>query len=166
MRLSEYRVPDAAGEAAANDAPNSIDPLKACMRFVDGSPTREDIAWVGRAFNSLLANMGEIPLERHLHLPNSFTAWRKSSRDEWLRKAAFLLDASSGWSAAQKLEAEWRKFIQRGSWQQWRHEEHPPEDSSALNRALFYATKLNKSQGLTAKQLSRIVGHSFIAKSL
>lgn len=166
MRLDQYRIPEAGGEAPADEAASSMDPLKACMRFVDGSPTKEDIEWVGRAFNSLLSNMGEVPLERHLHLPNSFTAWRKSSRDEWLRKAASLLEASSGWRAAQKLEAEWGKFIQRGAWQQWRHEEHPPEHLSALNRALFYATKLNKSRSLDAKQLSRIVGHAFIAKSL
>lgn len=162
MRLGEYRVPDAGADALAG---NSADPLKACIRFVDGNPTKADIEWIGSGLHALLANMGAVPLERCLRLPNSYNTWRKLSRDQWLCKAASMFEAESSWSAAQKLEAEWTRFIQRGYWQQWRDDEYPPACASDLNMALFYATRLNRSQGLNAKQLSRIIGHSFRAKS-
>lgn len=163
MRNDAYRVPFAGGDQHQVDAAND-DPIKACIRFVDGVPTKADIAWVGRAFDAMLSNQGAMPLERCLRLPSTTTAWRKQSRDEWLCKAAAWLRVDRSWGAAQQLEKEWNRFI-CGYWQQWRDEEHPPELASDLNKALFYATRLNHSEGLNAKQISRIIGHSFRSKS-
>ncbi|MDP3669571.1 MAG: hypothetical protein Q8R69_07775 [Telluria sp.] len=156
--LQEYRVPAAGESIAGADGP---DQLKACMRFIDGKPTADDVAWIGRGIAAFLGDMGSIPLERCLRLPTTHNALRKLRRDEWLRKAASLLDVDGSWIGAQKLETEWNKFIDRGPWQHWRDDESPPPHSSALNEALFYATRLNRSQALGVKHLSRIVGDTF-----
>jgi hypothetical protein len=159
--LQECRVPDADCAPIAVTVADRPDPLKACIRFVDGNPTAADIAWIGSAFTTFLGDMGAIPLERCLRLPTTHNAMRKLSRDQWLRKAASLLDVEGNWVGAQKLEAEWNRFIDRGPWQHWRDDESPPPLSSELNEALFYATRLNRSQALGVKHLSRIVGDTF-----
>lgn len=165
MAHDEYRVPEAATDTDNAETAVTSAALKACMRIVDCTPTRADIEWLGKAFAAVLTNLGTVPLERCLHLPTTSTAWRKMSRDQWLCKAAILLDSSSAWGTAQDLKSQWDRFIQRGYWQQWRDDEHPPEIASNFNKALFYATRLNRSQGLTTKQISRIVGHCFRSKS-
>lgn len=156
-----------ASDASEVDAGLPVfDAMAACKRIVDGNATAEDQEWVRRGFDALLSNMGAVPLERCLRLPNSYAAWAKLSRDQWLCKAVSFVDADSSWSAAQKLDAAWTRFIDRGHWKQWRSVEHPPELAGEFDVALFYATKLNNSKGLNAKQISRIVGHFFHKKSL
>ena len=162
--LNEYRIPADAGGVASESA-GSTAPLQACMRFVDGKPTAEDIAWIGKALAAYLGKGGEIPLARCLRLPTTHTGWRKLNRDRWLCKAAALIDSDGIWTGSQKLESEWTKFILRGPWKQWQDDDAPPDHATGLSEALFYATRLNRSQGLDAKQLCRIVGHVLQVKS-
>jgi hypothetical protein len=163
--LNEYCVPNLAGEREFFDDTTGNYQLKACARFIKGAQTAADIAWVRQALTAYLGSAGEVPLERCLHLPSTHTAWRKTNRDQWLCKAAFLIDAEGSWSGSQKLEDEWKKFISRGPWGAWRDEENPPEHATALSEALFYATRLNRSQSLNAKQICRIAGQVFQMKS-
>lgn len=162
--LNEYRIPgDTEGVSA--DSTDSAAPLQSCMRFVDRKPTAEDIEWMGQAIAAYLGTGGDIPLARCLNLPTTNTGWRKLNRDRWLCKAAALLATDGTWAGSQKLEAEWTKFIVRGPWKQWQDDAAPPDHATALSEALFYATRLNRGQGLDAKQLCRIVGHVFQVKS-
>lgn len=163
---SEYRASDVGGNAEDINAFVTPSTLKACMRIVDKVPTKADIEWLSNAFAAVLTNLGTVPLERCLHLPTTSTGWRKMSRDQWLCKAAMLLDSPTAWATSQDLKMQWDRFVERGYWPQWRDDEQPPEIASNLNKALFYATKLNRGQSLTTKQISRIVGHCFHSKSL
>ncbi|MGZ9045943.1 MAG: hypothetical protein ACXW24_16095 [Telluria sp.] len=159
--LNEFRVPAVDVDAPA--ATNEFDPFKAALRFVDGAPTTDDIAWVGRGFAACLVDMGAIPLERCLRLPTTPNGWRELRRDQWLCKAASLIDAQRAWVGAESLHTEWTRFI--GSlWLLWRDDESPPSHATALSEALFYATRLNRSETLGTKQIRRIVGHVFASK--
>lgn len=163
--MNEYRVPDIAGNAGFFSGTSDHDPWKSCARIADGKATDADLAWVGRAFSAFLCGNGEIPLERCLRLPSTHTGWRKFHRNTWLCKAASLIDVGGSWGGPKQLEIKWNKFISRGPWQAWRDDEHPPEYATKLNEALFYATRLNRSDSLNVKQISRITGHVFQVKS-
>ena len=162
IHLKDYRVPT---DVIADDENESPDPLRACLRFADGVQTESDIAWVSRAFAAYLRDSGSIPLERCLHLPTTHAGWRRINRDIWLCKAARLVGHHGSWSESQRLAGEWERFISRGAWSSWRDEEAPPAYATDLSAALFYATRLNRSQGLNAKQIHRIVGHFSTEKS-
>lgn len=162
---SDFSPPQPSDAAPAACDRDQDSPLMALARFAAGIATDADLRLMRTAIDGYLSNSGTIPLERYLRLPNTHTAWRKSRRDSWLCKAAELIEADGHWTAAQKLEAEWNRFLTRGSWQVWRDDDAPPEYATPLSEALFYATRLNRSQSLNAKQISRIVGHIFKAKS-
>lgn len=159
--MNEYRVPDIAGNAGFFSRTSDYDPWRSCARLADGKATVADLAWVGRAFSAFLCGNGTISLERCLRLPSTPTAWRIFHRNTWLCKAAFLIEGSG----PKQLETEWNTFISRGFWQSWRVDEHPPEYATALNEALFYATRLNRSESLGEKQIDRITRHVFQVKS-
>ena len=160
--LSELRVPEI--DTGTPAAETEFDPIKAAIRFVDGKPTHDDIEWMGRAFAACLMDLGAVPLERCLHLPTTPAAWRDGNRDRWLCKAAALLGTKGVSVGAKKLEAEWNRFITT-LWPQWRDDVEPPDYATPLSVALFWATRSNRSQGLGARQLRRIAGHIFLAKS-
>ncbi|HZW11900.1 MAG TPA: hypothetical protein VFF81_01745 [Noviherbaspirillum sp.] len=156
--LPEYRALKSGGSIAAHE---DSDRLRACLRFVEGNPTKEDIAWVSNAMSTYLTGCGQLPLERCLHLPSTHGGWLHFQRDLWLCKAAALISASGSWTGAQKLAQEWNTFLSRGPWQAWRDEDSPPDYATPLSEALFYASRFNRSRSLGAKQLRRIVGHVF-----
>jgi len=155
---SQGRASPAATQGAAQS-------LTALARFASGSATTADIALLRRAVKSYLDDSGKIALERYLRLPTTHTAWRKNQRDSYLCQAAELIDADGSWVGSQQLEAEWGTFVTRGPWHSWRDEDEPPSAATPLSAALFHATKLNLSKTLDAKQISRIAGHVFTAKS-
>jgi len=153
----EYRAP-------LTGATEEASPLLAIVRFADGALTEVDRALLQKGFDIYLNAGGEIPLERCLGIPKTHTAWRKLRRDSWLRQAASLIDADGTTTGSQKLEAEWNKFISRGAWNAWRDDPEPPADASLLSVALFWATRYNRSQSLTARQIARIAGQIFTGK--
>lgn len=159
--LYALRVPRV--DDAAPKAESEFDPFTAALRFVDGSPTQDDIQWIGRGFAACLVDMGAVPLERCLRLPTTSNGWRELKRDQWLCKAATLINADRAWVGAEALHAEWARFIV-ARWPQWRDDELPPAHATPLSEALFYATRANRSDVLGPKQIRRIVGHIFTAK--
>lgn len=160
---AEYRAPPANDVADVSQVAGAA-PLLAIVRFADGGHTRNDYALLQKGFDTWLNAGGALPLERCLGLPSTHTGMRKFRRDHWLCKAASLIDADGSTTGAQKLEAEWNKFISRGPWYIWRDDGSPPADATPLSEALFWATRYNRSESLTARHMMRIVGHVFTEK--
>ncbi len=160
---AEYRAP------RANDAEDvsqlaGAAPLLAIIRFADGGLTESDRVLLQKGLDTWLNAGGALPLERCLGLPSTHTRVRKFRRNHWLCKAAVLIDADGISTASQKLEAEWNKFLSRGPWMMWRDDAEPPIEASQLNQALFWATRYNRSESLTARHIARIIGHIFTEK--
>lgn len=140
------------------------DALRAIIRFVDGGFTESDSAILRRGLDTWLNASGALSVERCLRLPSTSNRMRILRRDHWLCKAALLLDADGSTTGAQKLEAEWNKFLSRGPWSTWRDDEEPPLEATALSKALFWATRFNRSESLTARHIARVAGHIFTEK--
>jgi hypothetical protein len=156
---AEYRAPHAdAVEAKAHD------PLQAIVSFADGQFRDIDLALLQKGFDIYLNAEGAIPLERCLGIPSTHTGWRKLRRDSWLRRAALLINDDGITTGSQKLKFEWDLFISRGPWNLWRDDAEPPPDATPLSEALFWATRLNRSESLTDRQIARIVGKIFQRK--
>lgn len=160
---AEYRAP-AASDIRDVSSISGAEPLLAIVRFTDGGLTDSDRALLQRGCDIWLNAGGSIPLERCLGLPSTHNGLRKMRRDHWLRKAAFLIDADGSTTGSQQLEAEWNRFLSRGPWAIWRDDAEPPRDATPLSEALFWATRYNRSESLTARHIARIVGHVFMEK--
>lgn len=133
-------------------------------RIAAGEFTQEDLSWIQMIFDSHLRDNGSIQLERRMGLPTTYEGTRIFNRNRWLCYAALLINADSAWSAGQKLENEWNRLVTRGAWSAWRDDEQPPSNIPPLSEALFYATRLNRSESLCAQQIYRIVQHIFTGK--
>jgi hypothetical protein len=160
---AEYRAP------RVNDVEDvslvaGVAPLKALVHLVDGGLTQSDLVLLQKGVDTWLNAGGALPLERCLGLPSTHTRVRKFRRDHWLCKAASMIDADGSTTGSQKLEAEWNKFLSRGPWFIWREESEPPPEATPLSQALFWATRYNRSESLTARHIARIVGHVFTEK--
>lgn len=140
------------------------DPLSRMVRMANGQFTPEDRQALQRAFTAYIESDGGLSLERCLHVPTTWKAWRRMKRNYWLCQAAQHIDATGVWTGCVSLENEWEAFISRGPWRQWRDDARPPEDASQLSAALFWASRNNQGQALVARQLSRFVRHIFEAK--
>lgn len=139
-------------------------PLLAFVRLADGGLTETDWELLKNGVDTWLNAGGALTLERAFGLPSTHTGLRKLRRDHWLCKAAALIDADGSSTGSQKLEVEWNKFLSRGPWFIWRDDAEPPADATPLSKALFWATRYNRSESLTARHIARIVGHIFIGK--
>lgn len=160
---AEYRAPHSNDVEDVNQVAGAA-PLLAIVRFTDGGLTDSDIALLQRGYDTWLNAGGTIPLERCLGLPSTHNGLRKLRRDHWLRKAASLIDADGSTTGSQQLEAEWNRFLSRGPWVIWRDDAEPPVDATPLSTALFWATRYNRSESLTARHIARIAGHVFMKK--
>lgn len=161
---ADYRETGAAHVPAAGEMAVKFEPLVALARFVDGVASPFELECLRGRVSAFLGCHGAVPLETCLRLPKTMTGWRKSRRNGWLMKAAELVDAEGGTTGSQKLEAEWNTFISRGPWQAWRDDSEPPVGAPPLAEALFWATRFNRSESLSAKQIERIAGHIFVEK--
>lgn len=160
---AEYRAPQGKDIEDINPLDGSA-ALLAIVRFVDGGLADADLELLQRGVDTWLNAGGTISLERCLGLPSTHNGLRRARRDHWLCKAASLVDADGSTTGSQMLEAEWNKFLIRGPWFIWRDESEPPPEATPLSEALFWATRYNRSESLTARQIARIVGHIFTEK--
>lgn len=123
-----------------------------------GDPTPDALQTLWRASQEWLASAGAVPLERYLHLPTTPSAVRKASRNLWIKRAAELIAPGVNvFNQAPQLEEELRIFISRGQWPIWRKAKEPPQDASALRRALFYIAKYNEGKSISVRHISRII---------
>lgn len=160
----EHCLPEAPVSTLNSVRGKKLNAVSRIARIAGGQPSASDIAWLQQMFDLHLRDNGSIPLERRLGLPTTFDKWRLFNRDMYLCQAALCIEADGAWSGAQKLEAEWTRFIDRGGWRFWRTDLHPPEEATQLSKALFYATQENRSESLSAQQIYRIVQHIFQEK--
>lgn len=162
--LAQYRETGVAHDHKAAEVINVFEPLVAVARFVDGAASPSEIEWLRNSLGAFLGSNGTVPLERCLHLPTTMAGWRKSRRDGWLVIAASLIDAAGSTTGSIRLETEWNTFLSRGPWQAWRDDSEPPSEATPLAVALFWATRFNRSESLSPKQIERIAGHIFVKK--
>ena len=141
---------------------DGLDPLEALSRYRNKKPRDSDEAWLQSAIDTWLKAEGSLSLDRCFGV--TYAGWCRFQRDEALRKAARLIDADGCTTGAQRLKAEWDRFISRGAWSAWRDDGQPPPDASLLGQALFWATRYNRSDSLTVRQIERIVRHIFTEK--
>lgn len=149
-------------EEASSSTDESADPLKALLRYRNKKPRDRDEAWVQSKIDTWLKAKGALSLEQSFGV--TYGRLCRYQRDEWLCEAASLIDADRISIGAEKLEAEWNRFISRGPWNTWRDEPEPPPDAARLHIALFWATRYNESQSLTARRIASIAGHIFSRK--
>jgi len=82
--------------------------------------------------------------EGYLGIPATPARCRRWLRDGWLARAAAHIDATGEWAGCVQLAEEWETFQTRGGWSAWRDlKEPPPELTSELRRALFYASRFH-----------------------
>lgn len=141
------------------------DPVARMVRIADGRPSAVDLMALRNGFTAYLNGAGDLSLERCLRMPTTWKAWRRAQRDYWLCQAAQHVDANGTWSGCVSLEREWETFLSRGPWRQWRDDASPPDGTSKLSSALFFASRYNRGCALVARQLDRIVRHVFDSKS-
>lgn len=140
----------------------STDPVRALLRYRNKKPRDADEAWVQSKIDTWFKAKGELSLEQSFGV--TYGRLCRFQRDEWLCEAASLIDADRISTGSEKLEAEWNRFISRGPWNAWRDDPAPPPDAARLHVALFWATRFNQSQSLTASQLARITKQIFSRK--
>lgn len=139
-------------------------PALLAARIASGDCDAEAMQWLTRGLRNWITAGGAMPLERCLRLPNTPARMRRLQRDHWLRRAAREIDADGPWRGACALKAELDTFMSRGGWLAWRDGDAPPEGTSRLREALFYAVKLNDGEDLSLRAIQEIVGSVFRQK--
>jgi hypothetical protein len=141
-----------------------IEPLVMLAKITEGDATPFEFSWLREGLEAYLSSNGQIPLERCLQLPTTIPKWRQSRRDIWLMKAARCIDADSVAAGCAALRAEWSAFVSRGPYRIWKEDAGPPATATPLHEALFWASRLSRSNCLGIRQIKRIAGHVFIRK--
>lgn len=142
---------------AAGLAPDR-DGLALLQRLAQRTPTPEDLRVLSEVAAGVLRDQGEgPPIERRLRIPTA-AEWRKAERDDWIRSAARALGRQPTPTARRReLFTAWQRFTAGALWDAWRDDGRPPEDASALHRALFHAHVLNDHEVLSEKQIGRVL---------
>lgn len=142
------------------------DALEMVQRIAAGDMGPDVAHWLQHSVSTWLRSGGEVPLERCMHLPNTPKRLQLVRRDAWLIGAAELIPGSSANQVAEELSDHLAAFLSHGPWRHWRDLQDAPPGASGLRTALFYVAKFNDGEGLSAKQVWRIVGHRFDQKCL
>ena len=141
-----------------DSAPRSLDVLSSLERMCAGESSHEAMAMLRAGVSAWLRCGAELPLERCLGLPTTPGQLRRARRDAWLRKAAECMRVNSDpYAVATALAREIDIFLSRGGWAQWRDLTEAPAGATPLRRAIWEASRLNRGQGFSAKQLHRIL---------
>lgn len=140
-------------------APGGSDNLNLAGQIAAGTLDDAAIKWITKGFSAWVCGGGAIPLERCLHLPKTERKVRLAERNYWLAKAAMETNSPSPWAAAVRVQDELGTFISRGPWRVWSGLDKPPAGASELRTALFHVAKINRGRPLTARQISRCIGH-------
>lgn len=117
------------------------------------------MAWLSAGFTAWIKAGGDVPLERCLHLPAGSRRRQIARRNAWVKAASTFLQERSDYQTAAVLARELDRFLTRGRWPRWRREALPPQGCSDLEAALFFIAKANNGEGLSSRQLRRILGH-------
>lgn len=142
-------------EEASSSTDESADPVIALLRYRNKKPRDADDVWMQSKLDTWFRSKGELSLEQSFGV--TYGRLCRFQRDQCLREAASLIGADRISTLSEKLEAEWNRFISRGPWETWRSEPAPPPDAARLHIALFWATRYNESQSLTAGHIARIL---------
>lgn len=124
-----------------------------------GRRTSEDIEQVWSAAQSWLESGCTLPIHRFLRVPATPGKLTEAARNIWLCKAARLMDIApqTPTATARELHRQIEAFISRGPWVTWSGRGQPPADASELRTALFHAVKFNAGQGLSERQIYRLL---------
>lgn len=124
--------------------------------LTSGKPSREAYEGLWLASQLWIASGGVLPMQRYFGLLGTGASLAKTTRDVWLRKAAKgMAPGATPFAQAHELADELDKFITRGPWRTWCKSEHPPAEASELRRALFYVSKFNDGEQISAQTIYR-----------
>lgn len=137
------------------------DPFELVSRFAAGDTSSEVLKHVCGGFKAWIRAGTAVPLERCLKLPNTPKRAARLQRDHWLCEVVRLQGKLTSWAASVALATELDLFLSRGPWRVWQDMNEPPADASELRSALFHLAKANSGRTLTARQVSRRIGHIF-----
>jgi hypothetical protein len=127
-------------------------------RLRQRAPTEADIERLGQAADTYHANKGDIAFDRCLGLRGAATSWRISERNLAIARAVAVLPVRGKWLPYARLETEWAGFVTAGPWRLWRDDPQPPAAATDLQRALYWASRHNRGESLSAKHIQRICG--------
>jgi hypothetical protein len=115
--------------------------MTALLRVIAGGATETEREWAMGCVATFMHANGVLPLERCLRLPTTSTAWARSQRDYWLRRAAaHLVDERNPTDRAKRLSRELARFL-RCRWPSWALLRQPPENATDLDVLLFYVRR-------------------------
>ena len=157
--------PEAASTPASSVADESSEPIAALRRFAFGEPSPADIELMRKGFKGYINCDGEVPLERCLGLPRTPNGRRVGQRNRRLMEIAQLIEGDKSWAGCGVIEDMWSAFVSRGVWRTWQAFDQPPDSATAIEVALFYATRNNNGVVLVQQQIHRICRHIFKSKS-
>jgi hypothetical protein len=141
------------------DSDESLDGAQQLLlRIRNRTLTDADVERLGRAADAYHTNRGQIPFDRCLGLRGASSSWRIGERNLWIARAAAALPGCGSWRRAADLETAWTRFLASGTWQLWRDHAAPPASATKLQEALFWASRHNRANSLSAKQIDRICG--------
>lgn len=130
-------------------------------RFAHEKETPEELLRLRLAVQAWLGANRRVSLEDCLAWGVAVTPAKHANnlRNESLLKAASTIPAIKSKSAlAKHLAEQWDRFICRGPWRLWRDDAAPPDDESdPFLVAIFWATRHNQGNCLSAKQIQRIL---------
>jgi hypothetical protein len=126
-------------------------------RLIAGIGTSGDIAWMLERLATWARAGGIVSLERIMRLPQSPKAHLRLQRNRWLCEAAKYVKAPTSRGIAHALCDALNEFLSSGMWLAWRKLQEPPQDASALRRALFHVARCNGGAPISVKTINRVM---------
>ncbi|MDP3797407.1 MAG: hypothetical protein Q8R06_09690 [Polaromonas sp.] len=157
--------PEAESRPVSSVAEESNEPIAVLRRFAFGEPSLADIELMRKGVMGYINCEGEVPLERCLGLPHTPNGRRIEQRNRRLMELAQLIEGDKPWAGCGVIEDMWSAFVSRGVWRTWQAFDQPPAGATAIEVALFYATRNNNEVVLNQRQIFRICRHIFKPKS-
>jgi hypothetical protein len=120
----------------------------------------DTMQWLIEGFRQFDRHDGALSLERCLRLPTAAQR-RLAERDFWIRTIAELIEEPrEEVPLAREVARMLSAFITRGAWREWCGMDEPPGAASALQRALFFASRAIRGKGRTPqwRQILRVIG--------
>lgn len=149
---------------------HSEEPMAMALAVIETPLTQElplvARQWLRESLGNWILAQGLLSFEHCASLPTTHDKRRQYARDVWLMRAADYVKADSLTGAASALHKELSKFLSRGPWRHWRDDDDPPPEAARLDVALFRFAKLNGGEGLSEKQILRVLRQKFQGKCL
>jgi hypothetical protein len=126
-------------------------------RLIAGIGTPADVEWMLERLATWARAGGVVSLERIMRLPQSPKAHLRLQRNRWLCEAVKYVKTPTSRGVAQALCDALNEFLSSGIWLAWRKLQEPPQDASALRRALFHVAKCNGGAPISVKTINRVM---------